>query len=269
MSDVQEGEVSSQALCAQHPEREAVRTCTRCGRYACSWCERAEGQCRDCARLAVLAVPDSRARARRAARFFQVAAVMDLLTLVSHGIWFGGGGGEAEPLLDSAATVVVVLSLVISVVAQVGLLMWFHRLVRQLKVQGEDMGVTPAMAVWWWLIPIANWVKPYQLMKDAAERLGGMHFAAALPLNIWWGANILARLLDQVSRRLLNADSANAAEASSVHVLGILGALCGVAMALFCVQIIRALQEQLDRRRAGYEAVEGAPAPEGDMAEAA
>ncbi|WP_415835336.1 DUF4328 domain-containing protein [Corallococcus soli] len=217
-------------------------------------------------------MPDSRARARRAVRFLQVAAGMDLLALFSYAILFAGAGDDTS-LWEDGANSVVFLSLFSSLAAQVGLLMWFHRLVRQLNAQGADMGVTPSMAVWWWLIPFANWVKPFQLMKDAAERLGGAHFAAALPISLWWGANILARLLDQVGRQVakagVKAGAFDSVDGTSSHLIGIISSLCLVATALFCVQIIRALQERMDQRREGYEAVDGAPAPVEDVAEAA
>lgn len=201
-------------------------------------------------RLTALEVPDSRGRARRAVTSLQFSAAMNLLS----------GGLNFILLLDVfteevrgvPAMAVVFLSVGGGLLAQVFLLMWFHRVVRQLKALGRDIGESPAMAVWWWLIPLANWVKPYHLMKDVATRLGGAHFTAALPLSAWWGVNVLSRIMNQVDQRIIGKlETADGGMSTAAAMVGILSAAFALAMALYSVQIIRALQEKLDQRRDG------------------
>jgi hypothetical protein len=266
MSETGVGEVESQPMCAEHPVQAAVRTCARCGRYVCAGCERAEGLCRECG---VLAVPDSRARARWTVRCFQFSAVLDLLAFVGFGVLLAGAGDDTVLWMD-VTNLTVFAGTLGGMVAQIALLMWFHRLVRQLIAQGMGIGVTPAMGVWWWIIPLANWVKPYQLMRDAAEKLGGTHFAASLPLPFWWGAYILSRILSRFDGQTVRGRGAAEAVVSSAgNLAGCLGALTSLISALLCVQILRALQSRMDRRRQGDETLEQLPAPESDVAEAA
>ncbi|RKH16671.1 DUF4328 domain-containing protein [Corallococcus sp. AB030] len=255
-----EGEVESQAVCPQHPERAAVRTCARCGRYVCSGCEQENGQCRECMRLSALEVPDSRGRARRAVTALQFSAATDLLSLGLHVIL--SLGVFTEEVQGVPAAGVVFLNVGGGLLAQVFLLMWFHRVVRQLKALGRDIGDSPAMAVWWWLIPLANWVKPYHLMKDVATRLGGAHFASVLPLSVWWGANVLSRIMNQVDQRIIGKlETADGGMSTAGAVVGLIAAGSALVMALFSIQIIRALQEKLDQRRDGLEFGDG-PVPE-------
>ena len=263
MLNAAEGDVVAQPMCPQHPEREAVLTCVRCGRYACTACERGEGRCGECAHLSALEVPDSRARARRATVLQYVSGGTSLLILLYDLLLRPELKGRQQ---DVAEYAMLGLAFIVALTAQVCLLMWVHRVVRQLKALGSDLGMTPARAVWMWLIPVINWWKPYGVMRDIAERLGGMSFVASLPLQLWWGANIVARTLEKVEARMV-AGKFGAVDSTTTEVVSLLSSVCSVAVALLCVQIIKDLQARLDRRREGLDEEE-APAA-GDVAEAA
>ncbi|MGE6758271.1 DUF4328 domain-containing protein [Corallococcus interemptor] len=261
MLNAAEGDIVSQPMCPQHPEREAVLTCVRCGRYACAACERGEGRCGECAHLSALEVPDSRARARRATVLQYAAAGAALVGLLFNLLLLPElkEGGEFHRL---AVRGMLLLGLVIGIASQVTLLMWVHRVVRQLKALGAGIGMSPAGAVWVWLIPLLNWVKPYQLMRDIAEKLGGARFVALLPLQWWWAAGLLSRILEKVEARLMAGE-----DTTNGDMVGLLSSVCAVAAALLCVQVIKEIQARLDMRREGLDEEE-APAA-GDVAEAA
>ncbi|WP_147450265.1 DUF4328 domain-containing protein [Corallococcus carmarthensis] len=252
-------------MCPQHPEREAVCTCVRCGRYACASCERDEGRCSECARLSALEVPDSRERAHRATVLQYVSAGTSLVGLLYELLLVPEFGNPlaAERLSRWG---VLVLAMAVVVATQVTLLMWVHRVVRQLKALGADIGMSPARAVWMWLIPLLNWVKPYHVMRDIAEKLGGASFVASLPLQLWWAANVLARILEKAEAKLLVRETATA-DTTTRDVVGLLSSVCAVAAALLYVQLIKDLQTRLDRRREGIEEPEAPVA--GDEAAAA
>ncbi|NOK10383.1 DUF4328 domain-containing protein [Corallococcus exercitus] len=259
MLNAAEGDVASQPMCPQHPEREAVRTCERCGRYACAACEGDEGRCRECTRLSALEVPDSRARARRATVLQYVSVGASLVGLLFN-LLLMPELEERPELMQLPVRGMLVLGVVVAVAAQVTLLMWVHRVVRQLKTLGEDIGMSPARAVWMWLIPLVNWLKPYHVMRDIAEKLGGAHFAALLPLQWWWGASVLSRILEKAETKLV-AREAGSGDTSAGDVVGLLASVCAMATAVFCVQLIKELQTRLDQRR------EGRGEPEAPVAE--
>ncbi|MFP2900475.1 DUF4328 domain-containing protein [Corallococcus sp. 4LFB] len=247
MLNAAEGDVASQPMCPQHPEREAVRTCERCGRYACAACEGDEGRCRECARLSALEVPDSRARARRATVTQYVSGGTSLLGLLFNLLLYPELKGEPQ---EVAASGVVLLGFIVSITAQVCLLMWVHRVVRQLAALGADLGMTPARAVWMWLIPVINWWKPYHVMRDIAERLGGVPFVAALPLQLWWGVNVVGRILERAEGKLLDG-KLGGVDSTTTEVVSLLSSVCSVAVAFLCVQLIKELQTRLNQRREG------------------
>lgn len=249
-----EGEVASQPMCPQHPERVAVLTCARCGRYACSSCERAEGRCRECGRLAALEVPDSRARARRATVTQYALVATSVVGLLFHLLVVPELEGQKRTqALAEYGLLLVVLG--VTLVERVCFLMWVHRVVRQLEALGADIGRSPASAVWMWLIPFLNWVKPYQVMRDIAERVGGIPFAVSLPLQWWWASNVLARILDRVDSTLDSRGGAMVDNTASLAV-GLLSSVCIVGTSLLCVQVIKEVQARLDQRREGPDEVE-------------
>ncbi|MBN8233326.1 DUF4328 domain-containing protein [Corallococcus macrosporus] len=263
MLNAAEGDVASQPMCPQHPEREAVRTCARCGRYACASCEGGDGRCRECTRLSALEVPDSRARARRATVTQYVSGGASLLGLLFNLLLLPELKGER---LSLAANGMLILGGSVTIAALVCFLMWVHRVVRQLKALGEDIGMSPARAVWMWLIPLVNWVKPYHVMRDIAERLGGMSFVAVLPLQLWWGVNVAARILERVESRML-AGKPGEVDPTTAEMVGLVSSVCAVAVAYLSVQLIKEVQVRLDQRRQGlYE--QEAPVSE-DVATAA
>ncbi len=254
MLNAVEGDAASQPMCPQHPERVAVRTCARCGRYACSSCERDGGRCRECTRLSALEVPDSRARARRATVLQYASVVMSVVGLLFN-LLLSPALKDAE-LRSQLEGYSLILGGLVIIAAQVCFLMWVHRVVRQLKAQGADIGMSPARAVWMWIIPLLNLVKPYHVMRDIAERVGGAHFVASLPLQWWWAASIVARILDRVEAKLLAREAAPLDDTVST-VVGLLSSVCAVAVALLCVQLLKEIQARLDRRRDGLDEVEG------------
>jgi hypothetical protein len=216
-------------------------------------------------RLSAREVPDSRARARRAT-VLQYAQVGTSLVGVLFSLLVRPEIEGQARIQFLAENSFLLLVFVVALAEKISFLMWVHRVVRQLDGLGADIGRSPAGAVWMWLIPIINWWKPYGVMRDIAERLGGMRFVALLPLQWWWAANILARILDRMETGLSSRANATGDNIAGT-VVGLLASVSAVAMSLLCVQLIKAIQERLDRRREGLDEEEAPVA--GDEAVAA
>ncbi|WP_158621750.1 DUF4328 domain-containing protein [Corallococcus aberystwythensis] len=208
-------------------------------------------------------MPDSRARARWATLTQYVSGGAAVLGLLFNLLFYPELQREAQAVAQSG---MLVLGVIIGITAQVCLLMWVHRVVRQLNALGPDLGMTPAWAVWLWLIPFLNWWKPYYVMRDIAERLGGMSFVASLPLQLWWGVNVVGRILEKAEGDLLSS-KLQALGGTTAEVVGLLSSVFSVALVFLCVRIIKEIQVRLDQRREGLDEVETPAA--GDAAVAA
>ncbi|WP_179504215.1 MULTISPECIES: DUF4328 domain-containing protein [unclassified Sphingomonas] len=83
---------------------------------------------------------------------------------------------------------------------------WFHRANANLHDAGIAMNHGPHMAWIWFLVPIANLFKPYQVLREIwvdSHRLADS-FAAPSPsqLGLWWGGWIVSTVLFRIADTL-------------------------------------------------------------------
>jgi hypothetical protein len=237
-----------------------VRTCERCGRYACTPCVSHGGRCGDCIRQYVARVPSSKDRARRAARFLRFSGAVGLCNLLLY-LWsiyfwavlFVPGSSEYLKImraLEPIGMIVYGAAWVLSRITPILCWMWLHRVVRQIGAWGGDVGATPAWAVGCWLVPFVNLVKPFRVVRGIVEELGGKSLAASLRLGMWWFAFMLALVLnwlaESLSMRLMPPPLAITVSLIKVGFL-----IYIIPVAFHCVRIVREIQERLDARRSG------------------
>lgn len=117
--------------------------------------------------------------------------------------------------------------------------MWFHRANANLHATGLAMNHGPHMAWIWFLVPVANLFKPYQVLREIwvdSHRLAD-GFAAPSPslLGLWWGSWIAGIGLFRVADLLAVAYGAPRASLA----VSVLAALALVASALSLRTLIR------------------------------
>jgi hypothetical protein len=215
-------------------------------------------------RQLALEVPASRDRAHRTVVSLWITLGASFLSLLFH-VGLLLIGEEGDEALENVTALVTTVGFLSGYGSRVYFLMWFHRVVRQLQAQGAGIGLTPGRAVWMWLIPFVNFVKPFSVMKAVAEKAGGARFAASLHLGLWWGVQLLFYAADQVKRILVRVvwkESGAPWEAGCV--LGMVMALVVVLLTFSYVRLVQRLQARMDRRREALEAGED-PVPEEDV----
>jgi hypothetical protein len=168
---------------------------------------------------------------------------------------------EAEALAsDDRVRTVAVIGLVINVVTIVAWLVWQHRGQRNLSRLGvRHLAFTPAWAVGWWFVPIANLWKPFQSVRElwrvsktgvddalwAGERTWPV-------IGWWWGvwlaSNLTLRLSVSMDRQATIDDYI-----SSDNV-GLFREALSIAAAILAIVVVRSIT----RRQA--EKIEAGPA---------
>jgi hypothetical protein len=121
---------------------------------------------------------------------------------------------QAEALAsDDRVRTATTIALVLNVVTIVGWLVWQHRGQRNLSRLGvRQLRFTPAWAVGWWFVPIANLWKPFQSVRELwrASRAGvddatGAGERTWPVIGWWWGvwlvSNITLRLSVSMDRQ--------------------------------------------------------------------
>ncbi len=247
MTSAPEMSPSPQPMCSEHPDRVAVSTCERCGRYVCAGCARGGARCPECIHKGVEAVPSSAARGRRAALFLRLAGGMAAVGLFIN-VWTVMAPGE-DGVREAVEGIAALVGLAVFVTTPIMYLMWQHRAVRQLNAMGVDVGATPGWSVGYWFVPFVNLVKPFRIVRGMAEELGGQELVASLQLSAWWAMLLLARILDRIEGRMVMQNGLDGPTPMGAYVVGIGSSLCTIVAAVLCVRIVREVQDRLEARR--------------------
>lgn len=125
-------------------------------------------------------------------------------------------------------------------VAGVVFLAWLARTVDNVPLLGAGRpSVTPPWSVAWWFIPIANLVKPYQIMRDLHDRMAiNSSVGGGWIVLAWWVCSVVGNaiflLASQLPKSIGNPDSLNAFYVTQEvgNGLGFLGAVLAIVVVL-------------------------------------
>ncbi|HEU0066772.1 MAG TPA: DUF4328 domain-containing protein [Sphingomonas sp.] len=105
---------------------------------------------------------------------------------------------------------------VLAIATVVMFMVWIYRAGRTLVIAGfQDLEFSAASRVWWFLVPFANLVKPFQGMRelDNASRGYAPYDQSSGLVNVWWGlwllngvaSNTLLRIQPSMTWRVMSA----------------------------------------------------------------
>lgn len=112
-------------------------------------------------------------------------------------------------VVDGAHRAVLLATIAALVGVVVLSLAWLHRATSNVRALGSiDPGFSPASAIWWWVVPFANLVKPVQLVAAlrndsdpaAPSRFRTWSRPSSTLVGLWWagwiGQGLAGRFLD-------------------------------------------------------------------------
>jgi hypothetical protein len=233
-------------VCQEHTARVAVGTCTRCGRFVCESCVGERRICPACVQHQFLGVPSSEPRALWATRLLTAHAVVDGLSVLLRPLALASGPSE---LLSLAETLVGVATLGVILGAAIAFLRWLHLAVRQALALQIDVGVTAGWAVGYWFVPFVNLVRPYRIIRNLLNGLGGDALASSARVSLWWGVWIIGNMLSRFETKMTMSQGLEALPSVPLTALGIVASLLSLAGALLCIGIVRAIQQELSAKR--------------------
>jgi hypothetical protein len=137
-------------------------------------------------------------------------------------------------------------------------LVWLFRAYANLpSIRSENSEYTPGWAIGWWFIPLANLIKPFQVVRNVwAESdpdvdvgggfLSSVQSGAPAFMAIWWLFWILSNISANISGRLFDAQDAKNVEVAG-YVFIISGILWCVASSL-AIKVILSITERQQER---------------------
>ncbi len=139
------------------------------------------------------------------------------------------------------------------VLSAIAFLVWLHRVVANNFALGErGLRFTPGWAVGWWFVPIASFVRPFQVMSEA-WRASDPRYVRSTPdtrrhvgiavIALWWPVFLLGNL---VARFTIIGGSSDTLDTFHTHaVVGIVAA----ALELFAAALVMWLVLRISRRQ--------------------
>jgi hypothetical protein len=144
---------------------------------------------------------------------------------------------------DSLHGGVTLLSFAVYVAAGIAYLVWLHRVVRNIApLTGDDPRFTPGWSVAWWFVPIFSLFRPYQVVRDAWDRLAIPDRAPGGGLVVaWWLAFLVSNWIGQIVLRLPEAQTVEAFQGQmrTFAILDAIDVVGGVLAILVILEIER------------------------------
>jgi hypothetical protein len=129
-------------------------------------------------------------------------------------------------------------------------LSWIYRTNANAHSFAGEMSVSPGWAVGWFFVPIANWFKPYQGVRetwDASHEAAGQPDEIGTPLlGWWWGLWLAFSIGNRVASRMLESSGGLDPSAVTIDLLVWL-----LALPLSLV-LIRLMQRLSSAQRAAH-----------------
>ncbi len=157
---------------------------------------------------------------------------------------------------------------IVSVATGLLWLVWQYRAATNLRALGvRELRYSPAWAVGWWLIPVANLVMPYltvrELYRASDPDAGATDWRRPVPflLPVWWAAWILPLMVGAAGLALSSRTSLAPSAAIARDWWTMAGSSAAVAGAMLSIALVRGIGRRQERRRERMTAV--APAPAG------
>lgn len=151
---------------------------------------------------------------------------------------------------DNRVALSVRLWLVLLVATIVVWLIWQHRAHANLKALGTELEYSPGWAVGFWLIPIANLWKPFQVNRELWKASGDVNdwrSQRTWPvLGWWWASWISAGVLGRVAAAARES-AGTPMEIRSADIVDLLSTAVVVASAVLAILLVRSVIERQDR----------------------
>lgn len=165
---------------------------------------------------------------------------------------------------DNRVALSVRLWLVLLVATIVVWLIWQHRAHANLKALGTELEYSPGWAVGFWLIPIANLWKPFQVNRELWKASGDVddwRSQRTWPvLGWWWASWISAGVLGRVAAAARQG-AETPMEIRSADIVDLLSTVVVVASAVLAILLVRSVIERQDRLAAAVPHVPTPPPP--------
>ncbi len=174
------------------------------------------------------------------------SAVLQIQRMIDAGV-------ERAPLIDLPPRYQSSpLESVIYVAVVIGWLIWQHRDHRLLRHAVGPTRFTPGWAVGWWFVPLANLIRPYQVVREAATAGEGEPEVDRRLIIAWWACLILPLVIGlafslPITIRDIDAAGIRLSDAKLLRGISALTGIPSLASGILAIIIVRAISQRTVR----------------------
>jgi hypothetical protein len=154
---------------------------------------------------------------------------------------------EAANANDLRERIIAIVQVIATIVSAVMFIRWFRRAYFNLHELVDGLQFGEGWAAGSWFVPILNWFRPFQIMKElyvetrallANKELSIYERFSMLALGVWWTLWLVNNLLGQFGFRYsMRAETME--DYVAVTIVSMVGNLLGVPLALIAIKVIR------------------------------
>ena len=199
---------------------------------------------------------------KRSSRFLWVNFAASLIACAIS-VWgwlsidaFLRGDAAVEDLdaFDMANATIGFLEVAVFIVAAIAWLAWQSRTIDNEHALGIGPSPwSPARAIIWWFVPIANLFQPYRIHRDVYVRYHGAGVSVTI-VQVWWALWLVSNILSNVAGRLwLTLETLEGLQTGLV--VWVIADALSALLVLPAVALVRRIQRQADVRAVPSESL--------------
>lgn len=195
-------------------------------------------------------------RSQNAILLIWIALAMNIISLISSYFQYvllkAAANGETISIEyatsnDNREQAIGIIQIIVFVLSAITFIQWFRRAYFNLHLRVNHLSETEGWAAGCWFVPIMNFYKPYQIMKEMFQathfflKRNDVHTTEHLStatLGLWWTFWIIDRFVGQfVFKYSLKAETI--AELTTTTIAEIISNGIGIFLALITIKIIK------------------------------
>lgn len=169
----------------------------------------------------------------------------------------GGGGGAVDSVWLLLQGLIAVVKLPAFIFTVVVFLMWLSRANKNLTpLRARNVEFSPGWAVGWWFIPLANLVKPFQVVSEVWNEsdpetdadAGFLSNSVGTPnlIYVWWFFWIVSNIASNASSRMFDSTDAKSLEISGYFFIA--AGFLTVIAAILAIKVVRGITLRQEAR---------------------
>ncbi|MDQ3634952.1 MAG: DUF4328 domain-containing protein [Acidobacteriota bacterium] len=179
-----------------------------------------------------------------------------LVLIISPNAQMDMGDGSSMQIGLAIIGILSLIEIPLRIATVVFFLMWLYHAYKNLSaLKAQHLEFSPGWAVGWWFIPLANLVKPFQVVRELwnesdpefDEELGFLAGDLGAPtiIGFWWATFLISGFLFRISSNLI--DNAGNIDTYFPTVL-LLGAIINAVAAVLAIIIVKKITEKQEQR---------------------